>query len=104
MSALIECIRDFARLMTRAPLYDCGHADAWSLVAKSEARDMSRALGYVQGYADACRLASDYMTPAWQIAQLLGIASSMFETLLEEHRVTGTTIKDPDKLPTPSSR
>lgn len=80
----IHAIRTFAESLVRTPLYDCGHADPWSMVAKGDARDMVRMLAYAHGYADACRLACEYMTPAWQIAQLLGIAAGTFATVIEQ--------------------
>ena len=45
--AMIRSIQGFATELTRTPLYDCGHADAWELVERAgTTEDLLVALGY----------------------------------------------------------
>jgi hypothetical protein len=45
--AMIRSLQGFATELTRAPLYDCGHADAWELVERAgTTEDLLLALGY----------------------------------------------------------
>ena len=68
--AVMACIiQEFATELTRAPLYECGHADAWQKVQRADAsEDLLLALGYCEGYADCARLACPWDSPAWRIA------------------------------------
>jgi hypothetical protein len=40
--AMIRSIQGFATELTRAPLYDGGHADAWELVERGQWPDLNR--------------------------------------------------------------
>jgi hypothetical protein len=79
----VIAIRAFAYAQTRSPLYDCGHADAWSGVARAETvDDLLCALAYCRGYADCARLACEWLSPSWQIASTLAQAAVTFATVL----------------------
>ena len=76
---MIRSIQGFATELTRAPLYDCGHADAWELVDRSgTTEDLLLALGYCAGYADCARIACTWHSRAWRIADTLSVAAKTF--------------------------
>ena len=77
--AMIRSIQGFAIELTRAPLYDCGHADAWELVERAGAtEELLVALGYCAGYADCARIACAWHSRAWRIADTLSVAAKTF--------------------------
>lgn len=74
----LRIVREFAAEFGRAPLYNAGYADAFANggAAKAETlSDMGRSLSYVIGCANTARIACEYLSPAWQIAHLVGIAA-----------------------------
>jgi hypothetical protein len=74
--AMIRSIQGFATELTRARLYDCGHADAWELVERAGTiEDLLLALGYCAGYADCARIACTWDSRAWRIADTLSVAA-----------------------------
>src|ERR1022692_2366479 len=76
---MIRSIQGFAIELTRAPLYDCGHADAWELVERAgTTEDLLLALGYCAGYADCARIACAWHSRAWRIADTLSVAAKTF--------------------------
>jgi hypothetical protein len=78
-AAMIRSIQGFASGLTRAPLYDCGHADAWELVERAGAtEELLVALGYCAGYADCARIACAWHSRAWRIADTLSVAAKTF--------------------------
>jgi hypothetical protein len=82
-AAVPRIIRDFATELTRAPLYDCGHADAWQRVQQADTiEDLLVALGYCEGYADCARLSCPWDSPAWRIADTLSTAARTLAHLL----------------------
>jgi hypothetical protein len=77
--AMVQTIQRFATALTRAPYYECGHADAWVLVARSNPiEDLLVALGYCAGYADGARLACAWDSLPWRIADTLSVAAKTF--------------------------
>jgi len=77
--AMVQTIQGFATALTRTPYYECGHADAWALVARSSPiDDLLVALGYCAGYADGARLACAWDSPPWRIADTLSLAAKTF--------------------------
>jgi hypothetical protein len=55
-AAMIRSIQGFATELTRARLYDCGHADAWELVERTgTTEDLTVRARHCAGYA-ACSL------------------------------------------------
>jgi hypothetical protein len=82
-TAVARSIQAFAAELTRAPLYDCGHADAWRHVQQADAiEDLLAALGYCEGYADCARLACPWDSPPWRIADTLATAARTLAHLL----------------------
>ena len=82
-AVVARIIQDFATELTRAPLYECGHADAWQKVQRADAiEDLLLALGYCEGYADCARLACPWDSPAWRIADTLATAARTLAHLL----------------------
>ena len=77
--AMIRSIQGFATELTRTPLYDCGHADAWELVERAgTTEDLLVALGYCAGSADCARIACAWQSRAWRIADPLSVAAKTF--------------------------
>ena len=57
-AAMVRVVQDFAAELTRAPLYECGHADAWQHVQRADTtEDLLAALAYCEGYADCASAA-----------------------------------------------
>ena len=82
-AVMARIIQEFATELTRAPLYECGHADAWQKVQRADAiEDLLVALGYCEGYADCARLACPRDSPAWRIAHTLATAARTLAHLL----------------------
>jgi hypothetical protein len=80
---MIRSIQGFAIELTRAPLYDCGHADAWELVERAGTNeDLLLARGYCAGYADCARIACAWQSRAWRIADTLSVAAKTFAVAL----------------------
>jgi hypothetical protein len=80
-----EVSAKFWSLFCTTTLYECGFGDAVNGAGAREAdEEHSRALSYLTGYAHACRLANQYMTPQWQICNLVGIAAATLRILVEE--------------------
>jgi hypothetical protein len=78
-AAVIRSIQGFAIELTRMPLYDCGHADAWELAEPAgTTEDLLFALGYCAGYADCARIACTWHSRAWRIADTLSVAAKTF--------------------------
>lgn len=78
MSALAALREFFSRF--RLDLYRLGYSDAIEGSGACSAmtfEEMRRALAYLKGYADACRIANDYMSPPWHAAHLLGCAAGI---------------------------
>ena len=91
-AVVTRIIQDFATELTRAPLYECGHADAWQHVQRADTiEDLLVALGYCEGYADCARLACPWDSPAWRIADTLATAARTLAHLLR-----ATTCVDAD--------
>jgi hypothetical protein len=91
-AAVARIIQDFATELTRTPLYQCGHADAWQHVQRADTiEDLLVALGYCEGYADCARLACPWDSPAWRIADTLATAARTLAHLLR-----ATTCVDAD--------
>jgi hypothetical protein len=81
-TATLTTLRLFWGSFMRTDLYDAGYSDAvqWCGATSAETEeDMRRALSYLKGFADACRIACPYMSPSWQIANLVGIAAATFQ-------------------------
>ncbi len=90
-TAVARVLVDFATELTRAPLYECGHADAWDQVRRALTTDgLLVALGYCAGYADCARIACPWNSPAWRIADTLSTAARTFAAL-----VRGSIAVDP---------
>ena len=82
-AVVTRIIQDFAAELTRAPLYECGHADAWQHVQRADTiEELLVALGYCEGYADCARLACPWDSPAWRIADTLATAARTLAHLL----------------------
>jgi hypothetical protein len=78
-AAMIRSIQGFATELTLAPLYDCGHADAWELVERGgTTEDLRFALGYCAGYADCARIACAWGSRSPHIADTLSVAAKTF--------------------------
>jgi hypothetical protein len=76
---MIRSIHGFAPQLTRAPLYDCGHAGACELVERAGTTDdLLLALGYCAGYADCAPIACAWDSQAWRIADTLSVAAKTF--------------------------
>jgi hypothetical protein len=91
-AVVARIIQEFATELTRAPLYECEHADAWQKVQRADAiEDLLLALGYCEGYADCARLACPWDSPAWRIADTLATAARTLAHLLR-----ATTCVDAD--------
>lgn len=71
----------FWQQFSKDPLYGTGFADAVQSCAADrpetwgDEKAMIRALSFLAGYAQACRLACDYMTPRWHVAHILSCAA-----------------------------
>ena len=75
-AVMARTIRDFAAALTRTPLYECGHADAWQPIQRAQTiDDLVVALAYCAGYADCARVACAWNSPAWCIGDILGTAA-----------------------------
>jgi hypothetical protein len=80
---MVRVIQDFATELTRTPLYECGHADAWQHVQRADTtEDLLAALAYCEGYADCARLACSWDSAAWRIADTLSTAARTLGHLL----------------------
>lgn len=84
----IRLIATFAAEFGRYPLYDTGFCEPMrhSGLSTADAEDLGaclRKIAYVHGYADACRLANEYMSPQWEICHLIGIAMGTFRVMFE---------------------
>jgi hypothetical protein len=85
-AAMIRSIQGFATELTRTPLYDCGHADAWDLVERAgTTEDLLVALGYCAGYADCARIAWPSRTKQAMERHALALSTVSFR-LLERSR------------------
>lgn len=74
-------LRTFWRSFMISPLYETGFADAVEWCGATTAAtepEMQKAMAYMKGYADACRIACPYMSNHWQVAHLVGIAAGTF--------------------------
>jgi hypothetical protein len=83
----LEVIKAFAALFCTSKLYDAGFSDAImtsGIRSAINVEEMHVALAYVHGYADACRFANEYLSPRWQIAHLMGIATGTLAHALRE--------------------
>lgn len=79
MTPVVRAVRAFAQDMSREPLCHCGYGDAWALVAKADGSEvLLAALGYCAGYADRARIANVFQSPAWQRADIVGLAAKTF--------------------------
>lgn len=96
----LETLRMFFRSFSTSPMYDTGFSDAINGSGATDAEtteDMIKALAFINGYAQACRIANVYMTTPWQVANLVAIAAGILGTLLEGADPTGRN-RQIDKL------
>ena len=83
----LSLIRGFALEFQRVGLYDTGFADAFREGGATRAEDctaMRISLAYVKGCADTARVACRYMSAAWHIAHILGLAVASLDLALQQ--------------------
>lgn len=81
----LTTLRAFWGSFCLSDLYDTGYSDAVTGGGATKANctdSMVIAMAYMVGYANACRIASPYMSTPWQVANLVGIAAGTFLTFL----------------------
>lgn len=86
MSNYIKVLNKFWESFHRSPLYETGFGDFVSNCKADRAKipaEVYCALSYLKGAADMARIANIYMSPRWQICNLIAIATVAFHTVLE---------------------
>ena len=71
---------DYAQTGYMDAIRSCGANDH-----SAEPSDMLRSLSFLNGYAQACRLACEWMSPAWEAAHIVACAAGTLPLLLEEN-------------------
>lgn len=100
----LSALAGFWSEFSNTPLYDTGFGDAIQACGADRGPDPLRpadeqrvdaliGMAYLIGYANAARLANVYMTPGWQIAQLLAIAAGTFRVHLETNELTPERVR-----------
>lgn len=88
MENSIEKSNQFWQAFTREPLYDCGIADfvtSGGATTAKNGQEIIIAMAYLKGAADMARIANVYMSPSWQIANLLGVAAGTIRNIFESY-------------------
>jgi hypothetical protein len=74
MTTALQAIKTFAADFAREPLFSTGYAEVMRTCGITAAEDdveMREALAFVVGYAQACRMATTYLSREWEIAHLM---------------------------------